>query len=69
MSKTSLAGLDPLKDLLGDVLSRLEALEAKVGIKSGSGGGGGSGGSSSSAMPKQTSKSNVTSLNGKSRKD
>lgn len=27
----SLAGLDPLKDLLSDVLSRLEALESTVG--------------------------------------
>ena len=27
-----LAGLDPLKDLLGDVISRLEALESKEGI-------------------------------------
>lgn len=57
MSKAALNGLDPLKDLLGDVLSRLEALEAKVGIKGGS------------SMPKQPSKSNVTApiLNGKSR--
>lgn len=33
MSKTKapLAGLDPLKDLLGDVISRIEALESKVG--------------------------------------
>jgi hypothetical protein len=30
-SVKSLAGLDPLKDLLGDVLTRLEALESKVG--------------------------------------
>lgn len=27
----ALLGLDPLRDLLGDVLARLEALEAKVG--------------------------------------
>lgn len=27
----ALAGLDPLRELLGDVLSRLEALEATVG--------------------------------------
>ena len=59
MSKVALSGLDPLKDLLGDVLSRLEALEAKVGIKAGS------------SMPKQPAKSTVTAplLNGKSRKD
>eukprot|EP00977_Amphora_coffeiformis_P016695 scaffold5237_cov179-Amphora_coffeaeformis.AAC.8 len=56
MSKSALNGLDPLKDLLGDVLARLEALEAKVGIKG-------------SSMTKQPSKSQVTSaqLNGKSR--
>jgi hypothetical protein len=30
-STASLAGLDPLKDLLSDVLSRLEALESTVG--------------------------------------
>lgn len=57
MTKAALNGLDPLKDLLGDVLSRLEALEAKVGIKPGS------------AVPKQPSKANVSAplLNGKSR--
>ena len=58
MSKSALNGLDPLKDLLGDVLSRLEALEAKVGIKPGS------------SLTKQPSKSNVAAaplLNGKSR--
>lgn len=27
----AVAGVDPLKDLLGDVLARLEALEAQVG--------------------------------------
>jgi len=48
MSKSALNGLDPLKDLLGDVLARLEALEAKVGIKG-------------SSMTKQPSKSQVTS--------
>lgn len=57
MSKSALNGLDPLKDLLGDVLSRLEALEAKVGIKG-------------SSLTQQASKSNVSAplLNGKSRK-
>lgn len=59
MSKAALNGLDPLKELLGDVLNRLEALEAKVGIKS------------ASSLSKQPSKSNVTPgaalLNGKSR--
>ena len=57
MTKSALNGLDPLKDLLGDVLARLEALEAKVGVKG-------------SSMAKQPSKSQVTSaqsLNGKSR--
>ena len=57
MSKSALNGLDPLKDLLGDVLGRLEALEAKVGTKG-------------SSMTKQPSKSQATSaqiLNGKSR--
>ena len=59
MSKAALSGLDPLKDLLGDVLARLEALEAKVGIKG-------------STVTKQPSKSQVTGaqvLNGKSRAD
>jgi hypothetical protein len=28
----ALSGLDPLRDLLGDVMSRLEALEAQVGV-------------------------------------
>jgi hypothetical protein len=32
----AVSGLDPLKDLLGDVLSRLEALESKVGLTSSS---------------------------------
>lgn len=36
-------GVDPLKDLLGDVLARLEALEAQVAGKAAAGGGGGSG--------------------------
>jgi len=36
MSKAALSGLDPLKDLLGDVISRLEVLESKVGLPSGS---------------------------------
>jgi hypothetical protein len=35
MSSSKLSGLDPLKDLLSDVLSRLEALEAKAGVGSG----------------------------------
>jgi len=30
-SQKAVAGVDPLKDLLGDVLARLEALEAQVG--------------------------------------
>ena len=57
MTKSALNGLDPLKDLLGDVLSRLEALESKVGIKGAS-------------LTKQPSKAQVTQaplLNGKSR--
>lgn len=56
MSKAALNGLDPLKDLLGDVIARLEALESKAGIK---------------GLAKQPSKSSVTSaplLNGKSQK-
>jgi hypothetical protein len=35
-SKSAVSGLDPLKDLLGDVLSRLDALEAKVGLSAAS---------------------------------
>jgi hypothetical protein len=31
-SKTANTGIDPLKDLLGDVLARLEALEANAGV-------------------------------------
>lgn len=31
MTKASIDGLDPLKDFLGDIVTRLEALEAKVG--------------------------------------
>lgn len=31
-SKSAISGLDPLKDLLGDVLARIEQLESKVGI-------------------------------------
>jgi len=31
-SKAALSGIDPLKDLLGDVIARLEALEAKTGV-------------------------------------
>lgn len=57
MSKASLSGLDPLKDLLGDVLSRLEALETKVGIK----------GSSLAKQPSGSQKSSAQLLNGKSR--
>ena len=36
-SKAALSGLDPLKDLLGDVIARLETLESKVGISAPSG--------------------------------
>jgi hypothetical protein len=32
MTNKALHGIDPLKDLLSDVLSRLENLETKVGI-------------------------------------
>jgi hypothetical protein len=32
MASKATSGLDPLKDLLGDVLARLEALEAKAGV-------------------------------------
>jgi hypothetical protein len=32
----AMTGLDPLKDLLGDVIARLEALESKVGVVSSS---------------------------------
>jgi hypothetical protein len=32
MTKAALSGIDPLKDLLEDVLARLEALETKVGV-------------------------------------
>jgi hypothetical protein len=31
-SKAALSGIDPLKDLLSDVLARLETLEAKAGV-------------------------------------
>jgi hypothetical protein len=31
-SKAANTGVDPLKDLLGDVLARLEALEANAGV-------------------------------------
>lgn len=31
-SSSALAGLDPLRDLLGDIVGRLETLEAKVGV-------------------------------------
>ena len=31
-SNKALSGLDPLKDLLGDVITRLEVLEGKVGV-------------------------------------
>jgi len=31
MAQKALTGLDPLKDLLGEVLARLEALENRVG--------------------------------------
>jgi hypothetical protein len=31
-SKAATSGVDPLKDLLGDVLARLEALESKAGV-------------------------------------
>jgi hypothetical protein len=31
-SSKALSGLDPLKDLLGDVLARIEALEMKAGV-------------------------------------
>lgn len=39
MARAALSGLDPLKDLLENVLSRLEALEAQVGVSSAPGGG------------------------------
>ena len=32
MSNKAISGLDPLKDLLGDVIARLEVLEGKVGV-------------------------------------
>ena len=37
-SNKAISGVDPLKDLLGDVITRLEVLEAKVGVSSSAGG-------------------------------
>ena len=45
-------GVDPLKDLLGDVLARLEALEAQLAGKAAGGvGGAGGGGGSGAPLP------------------
>lgn len=54
MTKAAVQGVEPLKDLLGDVLARLEALEAKVGVKS------------STAAKQATKQASSSALNGKS---